>query len=173
MALIVSVDGFTPEVHPTAWVAPNATLVGRVKIEAKASVYYGSVLRGDINEIVLGEGSNIQDNCVVHTEADSPTIIGKYVGVGHNAVIHCAKVGDGALIGMGAVLLANAVIGDGAFVAAGALVREGQEIPAHHLAVGVPAKDRGPMDEETAARVKANAYEYLDITESNRTGTIM
>jgi len=172
MANIISVDGHTPQVHPTAWVAPTATLIGRVKIEAKASVYYGSVLRGDINEIVLGEGSNLQDNCIVHTEFDGPTIIGKYVGVGHGAIIHCAQVGDGALIGMGAILLANAVIGEGAFVAAGALVREGQEVPPHHLAMGVPAKVKGELDDDAKARVKANAIEYLSITETNRHGIV-
>jgi len=173
MAVIISVDGHTPQIDPTAWLAPTATLIGRVRVEANASVYYGTVMRGDINDIVLGEGSNLQDNCVVHTEHDGPTVIGKNVGVGHGAIIHCASVGDGALIGMGAILLANSVIGEGAFVAAGALVREGTEIPPHHLAVGVPAKVRGPLDDAARARVAANARDYLAITESNKTGVTL
>lgn len=170
MATIIPVDGHTPEIDPTAWIAPTATLIGRVRIAANASVYYGAVLRGDIADIVLGEGSNIQDNCVVHTEYDVPAIIGRNVGVGHGVIIHSATVNDGALVGMGSILLSRSVIGEGAFVAAGALVREGQEIPAHHLAVGVPAKDRGSLDDEARERVRRNAFEYQDITAANRAG---
>ena len=161
-------QGHTPMIDPTAWVAPTATLIGRVRIEAGASVFYGAVLRGDIEEIVLGAGSNLQDNVVVHTDEGAPAIIGRNVGVGHGAIIHGAQVADGALIGMGATLLNNAVIGEGAFVAAGALVLEGQNIPAHHLAIGVPAKDRGELDHATRDRVARNAIEYQALKELHR-----
>lgn len=171
MALIIPFAGHTPSIDPTAWVAPNATLIGQVRVEAGASVFYGAVLRGDIAEIVVGQGSNLQDNVVVHTDFDVPTIIGRNVGVGHGAIVHGATVGDGALIGMGATLLNNAVIGQGAFVAAGALVREGQEVPAHHLAVGVPARARGELDDATRARVARNAPEYQQLKEAHRTAT--
>lgn len=168
MATVLPFDGHTPDIDPTAWVAPTATIVGNVRIGARASVFYGAVLRGDMDAIVLGEGSNIQDNCVVHTDAGVPATIGAGVGVGHGAIIHGATVGDGSLIGMGATLLNNAVVGEGAFVAAGALVREGQEIPAGHLAVGVPAKDRGELDAEGAERVRRNAIEYQELAERHR-----
>ena len=168
MATVLPFDGHTPEIDPTAWVAPTATIVGNVRIGPRASVFYGAVLRGDMDAIVLGEGSNIQDNCVVHTDTGVPANIGAGVGVGHGAIVHGATVGDGSLIGMGATLLNNAVVGEGAFVAAGALVREGQEIPAGHLAVGVPAKDRGELDAEGAERVRRNAIEYQELAERHR-----
>jgi carbonic anhydrase/acetyltransferase-like protein (isoleucine patch superfamily) len=168
MATVLPFDGHVPEIDPTAWVAPTATIIGRVRIGPRASVFYGAVLRGDMDEIVLGEGSNIQDNCVVHTDAGVPTVIGAGVGVGHGAIVHGATVRDGCLIGMGATLLNGAVIREGAFVAAGALVREGQEIPAGHLAAGVPAKVRGPLDEAGAERVRRNAIEYQALAERHR-----
>jgi len=164
MALIVEFDGKSPRIDPTAWVAPNATLIGDVVIGPRASVWYGAVLRGDMDRIVLGAGSNLQDNVVVHTDWGVPSIIGEGVGVGHLAIVHGATVGDGCLIGMGAKLLNHSVVGDGAFIAAGALVLEGQEIPAGHVAMGVPAKDRGPMDEAMAERVRINAIGYQELS---------
>jgi carbonic anhydrase/acetyltransferase-like protein (isoleucine patch superfamily) len=168
MATVLPFDGHTPDIDPTAWLAPTATVIGRVRIGPRASVFYGAVLRGDLDEIVLGAGSNLQDNCVVHTDTGVPTIIGENVGVGHGAIVHGATVRDGALVGMGATLLNRSVVGEGAFVAAGALVREGQEIPPGHLAVGVPAKDRGGLDEAGAERVRRNAFEYQELAERHR-----
>lgn len=168
MAIVLPFDGHEPQIDPTAWIAPNATIVGRVSIGPRASVFYGAVLRGDMDEITLGEGSNIQDNCVVHTDTDVPTHIGAGVGVGHAAIIHGATVEDGCLIGMGAKLLNSSVIRAGAFVAAGALVREGQEIPAGHLAAGLPAKVRGELDDDGRERVRENALEYQKLAELHR-----
>ncbi len=168
MATVIPFDGHTPDIHPTAWVAPTATVVGRVRIGPRASVFYGAVLRGDMDEIVLGEGSNLQDNCVVHTDTGVPTHIGAGVGVGHGAIVHGATVEDGCLVGMGATLLNGSVVRTGAFVAAGALVREGQEVPAHHLAVGVPAKVRGELDEAGRERVRRNALQYQELAERHR-----
>lgn len=168
MALIVPFNGFTPVIHPTAWIAPNATLVGNVRVEAGASVWFGAVLRADMDAIVLGAGSNLQDNVTVHTDTGVPTIIGENVGVGHLALLHGTRVGAGSLIGMGAKLLNNSVVGEGAFVAAGALVLEGQEIAAGHLAAGLPAKDRGPMSAEMAERVNRNAFEYQQLAATYR-----
>ena len=169
MATILPFEDHLPEIDPTAWLAPTATVVGRVKIGPRASVFYGAVLRGDMDEIELGEGSNLQDNVVVHTDTGVPTRIGKNVGVGHAAIVHGATLHDGALVGMGATLLNGSVVGEGAFVAAGALVREGQEIPAHHLAVGVPAKVRGELDDEGRERVRRNAFQYQDLSARHRT----
>ena len=164
MALILPFDGVFPEIDPTAWIAPNATVIGKVRIGPGASVWFGTVLRGDMDRIELGAGSNLQDNVVVHTDLGVPAIIGANVGVGHLALIHGSTVGDGCLIGMGAKLLNNSVIGDGAFVAAGALVLEGQVVEAGHLVAGVPAKDRGPMQEEMAERVRRNAFGYQELS---------
>lgn len=168
MATVLPFDGHTPDIDPTAWVAPTATIVGRVRIGPRASVFYGAVLRGDMDEITVGEGSNIQDNCVVHTDEGVPTHIGAGVGVGHGAIVHGATVEDGCLIGMGATLLNNAVVRAGAFVAAGALVREGQEVAAGHLVAGVPGKDRGELDEAGAERVRLNAVGYQELAQRHR-----
>jgi len=139
MALIIPFEGKTPQIDPTAWVAPNATLIGDVRIGPGASVWFGAVLRGDMDRIELGAGSNLQDNVVVHTDAGVPTIIGENVGVGHLA-----------------------------FVAAGALVLERQEVEAGHLVAGVPAKDRGPMNEAMAERVRSNAFGYQELSAKYR-----
>lgn len=168
MALIIPFEGKSPQIDPTAWIAPNATLIGDVIIGPRASVWFGAVLRADMDQIVLGEGSNLQDNVVVHTDTGVSAIIGKNVGVGHLALIHGTNVADGCLIGMGAKLLNRSVIGSGAMVGAGALVLEGQEIPAGHLALGVPARDRGQLNEEQAERVRVNAFHYQKLAAKYR-----
>ena len=168
MALLIPFNGIHPQVDPTAWLAPNATLIGDVRIGPGASVWFGAVLRGDMDRIELGAGSNLQDNVVVHTDDGVPAIIGANVGVGHQALLHGTRIGDGCLIGMGAKLLNHSVIGDGAFVAAAALVLEGQHIDAGHLAAGLPAKDRGPMGPEMAERVRSNAFRYQELAETYR-----
>lgn len=163
MALLLPFDGHLPAIHPTAWVAPNATLIGQVRIEANASVWYGCVLRGDMDAIVVGNGSNLQDNSTVHTDRGVPTLIGAGVGIGHGAIIHGTTIEDGCLIGMGATLLNRSLIRAGALVAAGALVLEGQEIPSGMLAAGVPAKVRGELDEAGRERVRVNAIQYQEL----------
>jgi carbonic anhydrase/acetyltransferase-like protein (isoleucine patch superfamily) len=168
MALLLPFDGHSPEIHPTAWVAPNATLIGRVRVLAHASVFYGAVLRGDLADIVLGEGSKLQDNSTIHVDDGVPATIGAGVGIGHGAIIHGTTIEDGCLIGMGAVLLNHSVIRAGAFVAAGALVLERQEIPAGMLAAGVPAKVRGALDAAGAERVRLNAIESQELAERHR-----
>lgn len=168
MANIISFGGATPQIHPTAWIAPTATLIGDVRVGPKASVWFGVVMRADLDVIELGEGSNLQDNVVVHTDAGIPTIIGPNVGVGHLALLHGTRVGEGSLVGMGAKLLNHSVIGAGGFVAAGALVLEGQEVPAGHLVAGVPAKDRGPMNDELRQLVRRNAFAYQEHAKAYR-----
>ncbi|NLA64756.1 MAG: gamma carbonic anhydrase family protein [Leucobacter sp.] len=163
MALIIPINGKTPQIDPTAWIAPTATIIGDVKIGPGASIWFGVVLRAEFAGIVIEEGSNLQDNVVVHTDLDTPTIVGKNVGVGHLALLHGTRIGEGSLIGMGAKLLNRSVIGEGSFVAAGALVLEDKQVEAGHLVAGVPAKDRGPMTEAMAARVQRNAFEYQDL----------
>jgi carbonic anhydrase/acetyltransferase-like protein (isoleucine patch superfamily) len=169
MPLILPFEGFSPDIHESAFIAPNATVIGRVRIGPGASVWYGAVIRGDLDEIELGEGSNLQDNSVIHVDGGVPVRIGRHVGIGHAAIIHGATVGDGALIGMGARLLNGAVVGAGALVAAGAVVLEGQEIPADAIAAGVPAKVRGEItDPEVRERVDRNASVYMDLAPKHR-----
>jgi len=162
--LIVAFAGRTPQIDPTAWIAPNVTLIGDVTIGPRASVWYGAVLRGDMDRIVLGAGSNLQDNVVVHTDTGVPSIIGENVGVGHLAIVHGAMIGDGCLVGMGAKLLNGSSLGAGAFLAAGALLLEGAAVEAGHVAMGVPAKDRGPMEAAMAERVRTNAFAYQSLS---------
>lgn len=165
--MIWTLDGVTPELGPEAWAAPDAQLIGRVVLEAGASVWWGSVLRGDNEEIRLGEGSNLQDLCVCHTDPGFPLTIGREVSVGHRAILHGCTVGDGALIGMGAVLLNGAVIGEGALIGAGALITEGKEIPPGALVMGSPGKvvrmlepDAVAALRQTAGRYRRNAARY-------------
>lgn len=172
MALIIPFNGKTPVIDDTAWVAPNATLIGDVHIGPGASVWFGVVMRADMDRIELGAGSNLQDNVVVHTDEGIPTVVGENVGVGHLALLHGTRVGAGSLIGMGAKLLNNSVIGEGGFVAAGALVLEGQQVAAGHLVAGVPAKDRGEMNEELAERVRTNAFHYQELSAHYRKANV-
>ncbi|GAB3411091.1 gamma carbonic anhydrase family protein [Schumannella luteola] len=169
MALILPFDGDFPEIHPTAFIAPNATIIGRVRIAAEASVWYGTVLRGDLEWIDLGEGSNIQDNSVVHTDLGNPTVIGAGVGIGHAAIIHGTTIGDGALVGMGSRLLSGSKLGARALLAAGAVLLEGHEVPDGHIAAGVPAKVRGEItDEGMRDRIARNAVQYRELARAHR-----
>lgn len=164
MALIVPFAGSTPSVATTAWVAPNATLVGRVTLADRASVFYGAVLRADVDSITIGERTNLQDNVTVHCDAGKPTSIGAGVSVGHGAILHGCTVEDDCLIGMGATVLNTAVIGAGSLVAAGAVVLEGTVIPPRSLVAGVPAKVRRELDEGELAGIRGNAEHYLEIS---------
>ena len=141
MALIKSVRGFTPEIGENCFLADNATIIGDVKMGRDCSIWFSTVLRGDVNSIRIGNGVNIQDGSVLHTLYEKSTIeIGDHVSVGHNVTIHGAKINDYALIGMGAIVLDYAEVGEGAIVAAGALVLSNTVIPPHTLWAGVPAK---------------------------------
>ncbi|MBB6118397.1 gamma carbonic anhydrase family protein [Nocardiopsis algeriensis] len=129
-----------PEVHPTAWVAPGAVVVGRVSLGAHSSVWYGSVLRADTEEITVGERVNIQDQCGLHSDPGEPVVLHDGVSLGHKAMVHGAVVEEGALIGIGAIVMGGARVGKGAFVAAGALVPPGKTVPPDTLWAGVPGK---------------------------------
>jgi carbonic anhydrase/acetyltransferase-like protein (isoleucine patch superfamily) len=153
--------GRTPEVHESAWVAQNASLIGKVRVDAEASVWFGAVLRGDIDEIVLGARSNLQDNVVVHTELGSPAVIGADVSVGHGAVVHGCTIEDGCLIGMNATVLTDAVVGAQSLVAAGAVVLEGTVIPPRSLVAGVPGKVRRELTDDEVAALHGNSARYV------------
>lgn len=146
-------------IHPTAFIAPTATVFGHVEIGPEVSVWFGAVLRGDADRIVLGEGANVQDNAVVHADPGYPTLIGANVTIGHAAVIHGCTIGDGALIGMNATVLNGARIGAEAVIGAGAVVAPGTEIPAGALAVGIPARvvrELNVADRQAGAHGAAN-----------------
>lgn len=154
-------EGRTPEVHESAWIAQNASLIGKVRVHTDASVWFGAVLRGDIDEIVLGAGSNLQDNAVVHTELGSPAIVGEGVSVGHGAVVHGCTIEDGCLIGMNATVLTGAVVGRDSLVAAGSVVLEGASIPPRSLVAGVPGKVRRQLTDEEVAGMHGNSARYI------------
>jgi carbonic anhydrase/acetyltransferase-like protein (isoleucine patch superfamily) len=132
--------GRAPDIAQATWVAPNATVVGDVMLGPKSSVFYGAVLRGDIARIVVGEGSNLQDNVIVHLADDGDAIIGAWCTVGHGAIVHACTIGDECLIGMGATVLDQANIGPRSIVGANALVTQGFSCPPGSLVMGAPAK---------------------------------
>lgn len=128
------------EINTKVFIAGGVKIIGYVKIDEFSSIWYNSVLRGDINQIEIGKYCNIQDGCIVHVADEHPTIVGDYVTVGHNAVLHGCTIEENCLIGIGAIILSGAFVGRGSIIAAGAVVKEGQQIPPFSLAVGVPAK---------------------------------
>lgn len=164
MSMIIEFEGKKPRIHPTAWIAPNAVIIGDVEIGPDSSVFYGCVLRGDVNTIRIGARTNIQDNSVLHVDGDVPCILGDDVTVGHMALVHGTTVGDGTLVGMKSALLSRSVIGSGALIAAGAVVLEGFEVPDHALAAGVPAKIRRELEPEQYEGFIPHAGRYVDLS---------
>lgn len=149
-----------PVIHPSAFVADNATVRGSVTLGANSSVFFGAVLRGDRAPITIGAGTNIQDNCVVHVDYDHPVAVGENVTVGHGAILHGCTVGDNTLIGMGAIVLNGANVGSNCLIGAGALVPQNVEIPDGSLAFGSPAKIKGQLDEAAIAELRQAALDY-------------
>jgi len=147
--------------HPTSWAAPNATLIGNVRLQAHASVWFGAVLRGDNELIDIGEGSNVQDGTVMHTDMGSPLTLGKGVTVGHNAMLHGCTVGDYSLIGINAVVLNGARIGKHCIIGANALIAEGKEIPDGSLVMGSPGKVVRELTEQQKRMLEASAAHYV------------
>src|SRR5262245_56098926 len=168
-AIIRAYAGVWPRIHPDAWIAPGAVVVGDVEIGADSSVWYGSVLRGDVHSIRIGARSNLQDGCILHVTRDRFACrLGDEVTVGHRAVVHGCTVGDGALIGIGAIVLDGAEVGAGALIGAGAVVTPGAKIPERWIALGVPAR---PVRELTAGEVeeqRARTLAYVDTARRHR-----
>ncbi|QYG10926.1 MULTISPECIES: gamma carbonic anhydrase family protein [unclassified Microbacterium] len=170
-ASVLSLPNTTPSIDATAFVADGARIVGDVSLAAGCSVWYNAVLRGDSAGIVIGPGSNVQDNVSVHVDTGHPVVIGSKVSVGHNAVVHGCTIGDGTLVGMGSVILSGAVIGDGCLIAGGAVVLGGTEIPPGSLVAGVPAKVRRALTDEERAGLIANADIYLGHSQTHSAAT--
>jgi carbonic anhydrase/acetyltransferase-like protein (isoleucine patch superfamily) len=162
-----------PDVHPEAFVAPNAVVVGRVTLQREASVWYGCVVRGDIEPILIGEQSNIQDHTVIHIDKGYPTRIGARVGVGHRCLLHGCEIGDECLVGMGASVLSGAVIETGSVIAAGSLVTEGTMIPSGSLAMGTPARVVRAVDGDLRARIDRTWRDYIDLARQHREGRFL
>ncbi|MCK6371109.1 MAG: gamma carbonic anhydrase family protein [Gammaproteobacteria bacterium] len=152
----------SPRIADDAYIAPSATIIGDVHIGAAASVWFGAVLRGDVERITIGSGSNVQDNSVLHSDPGAPLVLGDRVTVGHMVTLHGCHVGDEALIGIGAVVLNHARIGARSVVGAGALVTEGKEFPDGVLILGSPARLARPLTAEELARFHSAADRYVD-----------
>ncbi len=151
-------EGTGPETEDGEhWIAPTAVLIGRVWLETEASVWWGAVLRGDNELITVGRGSNVQDGCVCHTDPGFPLVIGPHVTVGHQAMLHGCAIGEGSLVGIGAVILNGARIGRDCLIGARALIAEGKEIPDGSLVMGTPGKIVGEVRPEQAERIRAEA----------------
>ncbi len=160
--MLYALGDHVPQVHPEAWVAPTAVLIGKVVVEKNASVWFGAVLRGDNETITVGEGSNVQENCVLHTDPGYPLTIGKDVTVGHLAMLHGCTIGDGALIGMCAVVLNGAEIGEGTLVGAKALVGENKSMPGGSLVLGAPGKVARELTQDDRDRMRQGARIYVE-----------
>lgn len=166
--LVLTYEGKKPRLGSNVFLAPNTAVIGDVKLGDNVSIWFGSVLRGDIARIEVGDGSNIQDNSVLHVGDNDPCIVGRNVVVGHRALLHGCRIEDGCLIGMGAIVLNGAVIGEGSVVGAGALVTQGTIIPPRSLVLGMPAKVRRQLTDEEVAHHGAFAPKYVRVASNYR-----
>jgi carbonic anhydrase/acetyltransferase-like protein (isoleucine patch superfamily) len=174
MAILLPFYGKRPRVAESAFIAPNAVLIGDVTVEEDASVWFGAVLRGDDaeNSIVVGAGTSVQDNCVVHVGVWAPTLIGKNVTVGHGAKFESCTIGDRSVIGMNAVILQNAQIGTECVVAANTVVLEGAQIPDRSLVAGVPGKVKKQLDGSAAEWVDRGGRHYIELARTYRENNV-
>lgn len=157
---IYALDGVKPEIAEDVFVAADTNIIGKIRLRAGSSVWFGSTLRGDNELIDLGEGSNIQENCVLHTDMGFPLVIGAGCTIGHKAMLHGCTIGENSLIGMGATVLNGAKIGKNCLIGAGALITEGKEIPDGSLVMGAPGKVVRELDDQAIEGLKASALGY-------------
>jgi len=157
---IYSLEGHKPQIDKTVFAAASADIIGKVTIGKGAGIWFGAVLRGDIEPIIIGEGSNVQDLSVIHTEKGAPAIIGKNCTIGHKALIHGCAIGDNCLIGMGAIIMNYAEIGAESLVGAGALVTERKKFPPRSLIIGSPASVKRSLALEEIAEIRRNVENY-------------
>ncbi|MEK7263585.1 MAG: gamma carbonic anhydrase family protein [Bacteroidota bacterium] len=167
--MLISYKGITPNIHPTVFIAEGAKIIGDVVMEKDASVWFNTVIRGDVNYIRIGERTNIQDNCILHVRKDKyPLIIGANITVGHGAILHACVIKEHCLIGMGATVLDDAQVGSFCLIAAGAVVKEHQKIPEGMLVAGVPAKIIRPLTVEEKQMIIQSAENYVQYVRSYR-----
>lgn len=166
--LVLPYQEHAPSIAENVFIAPNASVIGQVTLGAGASIWFGSVLRGDIAPVAVGEGSNIQDNCVLHVGDNEPCLVGRNVIVGHGVVLHGCTIEDDCLIGMSAIVLNDVVVGKGSVVGAGALITQGMVIPPNSLVLGSPAKVRRELTEEERRHHALFGPKYVRIAENYR-----
>jgi len=158
------------QIDESAFIAENSVIVGRVKLHKDCSVWFYSVVRGDLEPIEIGEGSNVQDCAIIHTDINLPTIIGKNVTIAHGAIVHGAKIGNNVIIAMNATVLNGAEIGDNCIIGAGAVVMENKKIPPNSLVLGIPAKVKKKLDTKSIDRIIINAKEYVKLSKMYKEG---
>ncbi|MFY9396803.1 MAG: gamma carbonic anhydrase family protein [Desulfomonilia bacterium] len=166
--MIASFGGKKPRIGKDVFIAPTACIIGDVEIGEGTSIWYGAVIRGDRAKIRIGKNTNIQDNVTMHADPDSPLVIGDYVTIGHNAVIHGCTIGDDCLIGMGTVILNDAHVQSGSVVASGSLVKEGSVIGAFRLAAGSPAEIKRELGPESSRKNRQDARKYRELARDHR-----
>ncbi|WP_026544297.1 gamma carbonic anhydrase family protein [Arthrobacter sp. 35/47] len=169
MGHIIEFSGHTPSVPESVFVAPTASIIGNATFGENSSAFYGVSVRADTATISIGEGTNLQDNVVVHADPGFPATVGNRVSVGHSAVVHGCTIGDDCLVGMSATIMNGATVGTGSLVAAGAVVLEGTQIPPRSLVAGVPAKVRRELTDEELQGVRDNASRYQELAARHRT----
>ena len=167
---LYSLDGNSPTIADDTWIAPDANLIGRVVVEEAASVWFGSTLRGDNEPIVIGAGTNVQENCVMHTDLGYPLTIGAGCTIGHKVMLHGCTLGENTLIGMGATILNGAKIGSNCLIGAGALITEGKEIPDGSLVMGAPGRVIRQLDDAAIEGLRKSAKHYQDNMRRFRAG---
>jgi len=166
--MILEYKGRKPIIGKNVFIASTAMVIGDVEIHDNASIWYGTVLRGDLAPITVGRSTNIQDNCTIHTDNDKPAVIGDHVTVGHNAVVHGCIIEDNCLIGINAVVLSDAWIKTGSVVAAGSVVKHGQLVGPYHLVAGIPAELKKELPETTVKKRKETAEHYIVLAKEHR-----
>ena len=167
---VYALDGVEPQIAESAWVADSAQVMGEVQLGADASVWFGTVVRGDTSSITIGEGSNVQDASVLHADLGMPLVIGRHVTVGHQVMLHGCTIGDESLIGIGAIVLNGAKIGKNCLVGAGALVTEGKEFPDGSMIIGSPARVVKQLTAEQMQGLRQSAQHYIDNARRFRAG---
>jgi len=166
--MILPYTEYKPEIHNSCYISENATVIGRVSIKKNASIWYGTVVRGDGNQITIGENTNIQDNCTIHINSTMPTIIGENVTVGHGAIIHACTIGNNVLVGMGSIILDGAIVNDNVIIGAGSLIPPGKKIPSNSLVMGAPAKIVRELTEDDLRGIKESAKDYVVTANNHR-----
>lgn len=161
--MIIEIDGFKNKIHPETKIMKTAVVIGAVEMKYKSSIWFNSVVRGDLEKIVIGEYSNIQDNSVIHTSKSNPTIIGDNVVVGHSVNLHGCKIGNNCLIGIGAILLDGCEVGDNSMIAAGTLIPPGKKIPHDSVVMGNPFQIIRKTTEKEIIRIKEISLYYFDL----------
>uniref|UniRef100_A0A7C3MQ34 Gamma carbonic anhydrase family protein n=1 Tax=Dictyoglomus thermophilum TaxID=14 RepID=A0A7C3MQ34_DICTH len=162
--MLKSFDGFYPVIGDEVFISDRAVVIGKVTLKKGVNIWDFAVIRGDLDSIFIDEFSNIQENVIIHVDEEKPVYIGKYVTVGHSAVLHGCKIGDNTLVGMGAIILDGAIIGENSIIGAGSLVPQGKEIPPYSVVLGVPGKVVRSVTEEEVKSIRKNAELYYDLS---------